>query len=472
MNISNTASTTSGVFDPDTSDNTATELSTGNNSADLALTKSDSPDPVLAGTNITYTLTVTNNGPSDATGVSLSDAIPAGTSFVSATGGGTLTAGVVGWNLTTITSGANKSVTLVVKVDSSRTTNISNTASTTSGVFDPDTSDNTATELTTVNTSANLALTKSDSPDPVLAGNNITYTLTVTNNGPSDATGVSLSDAIPAGTSFVSATGGGTLTAGVVGWNLTTITSGANKSVTLVVKVDSSRTTNISNTASTTSGVFDPDTSDNTATELTTVNTSANLALTKSDSPDPVLAGNNITYTLTVTNNGPSDATGVSLSDAIPAGTSFVSATGGGTLTAGVVGWNLTTITSGANKSVTLVVKVDSSRTTNISNTASTTSGVFDPDTSDNTATELTTVNTSANLALTKSDSPDPVLAGNNITYTLTVTNNGPSDATGVSLSDAILFFNDTATTEIYTLSLHDALPIYLTTITSGANKS
>src|SRR5437763_1410000 len=161
-----------------------------------------------------------------------------------------------------------------------------------------------------------------------------------------------------------------------------------------------------SNTASTTSGVFDPDTSDNTATELTTVNTSANLALTKSDSPDPGLAANNITYTRTVTNNGPSDATGVSLSDAIPAGTSFVSATGGGTLTAGVVGWNLTTITSGANKSVTLVVKVVSSRTTTISNTSTLSLHDALPISSDNTATELTTVNTSANLALTKSDSP------------------------------------------------------------------
>src|SRR5438477_1846948 len=115
---------------------------------------------------------------------------------------------------------------------------------------------------------------------------------------------------------------------------MTTITRGANESVRLVVKVVSSGTTYDAYTASLTSGVFDPDTSDNTATELTTVNTSANLALTKSDSPDPVLAGNNITYTLTVTNNGPSDATGVSLSDAIPAGTTFVSATGGGTLTA------------------------------------------------------------------------------------------------------------------------------------------
>src|SRR5438874_1928864 len=210
-------------------------------------------------------------------------------------------------------------------------------------------------------------------------------------------------------------------TAGVVGWNLTTITSGANKSVTLFVKVASSRTTNISNHSITTPAVSAPISTLSLHDALPIFNTSANLALTKSDSPDPVLAGTNITYTLTVTNNSPPDATRVSLSDAIPAGTSFVSATGGGTLTAGVVGWNLTTITSGANKSVTLVVKVDSSRTTNISNTASTTSCVFYPDTSDNTATYPLSLHDALPISLTKSDSPDPVLAGTNITYTLTV---------------------------------------------------
>src|SRR5438132_1377108 len=96
----------------------------------------------------------------------------------------------------------------------------------------------------------------------------------------------------------------------------------------------------------------------------------------------------------------------------IPAGTSFVSATGGGTLTAGAVGWNLTTITSDAHKSVTLLVQVFSSRTTTTSNTSTLSLHDALPISSDNTATELTTVNTSANLALTKSDSPDPVLAG------------------------------------------------------------
>src|SRR5256884_2850 len=199
----------------------------------------------------------------------LSDSLPPATSYGPSTRGGTLTAGVDEWNLTMITSRTSHSISILEKIDDVRTTDISNTASTTSGVFDPDTSDNTATELTTVNTSHNLTLAKSDSPDPALAGNNITYTLTVTNNGPSDATGVSLSDAIPAGTSFVSATGGGTLTAGVVGWNLTTITSGSFFSNDPATTEIYTLSLHDALPICTTSGVFDPDTSDNTATELT-----------------------------------------------------------------------------------------------------------------------------------------------------------------------------------------------------------
>src|SRR5438309_447509 len=153
----------------------------------------------------------------------------------------------------------------------------------------------------------------------------------------------------------------------------------------------------------TTSGVFDPDTSDNTATELTTVNTSANLSLTTSASPDPVLACNFIASTPTVTYTlSLHDALPI-LSDAIPAGTSFVSASGGGTLTAGVVGWNLTTITSGANKSVTLVVKVDSSRTTNISRSEERRVGEEERDRWDKSASGESRDNSAGHLACTES---------------------------------------------------------------------
>src|SRR5437763_8807395 len=123
-------------------------------------------------------------------------------------------------------------------------------------------------------------------------------------------------------------------------------------SVTLVVKVDSSLISNHSNPASPTPHSFPTRRSSDLATELTTVNTSANLALTKSDSPDPVLAGTNITYTLTVTNNGPSDATGVRLGEAHASATVTDASRMRATVTTGIVGSNLASLRSGSAEPV------------------------------------------------------------------------------------------------------------------------
>src|SRR5438046_9777502 len=84
----------------------------------LNISKTDAPDPVVAGANITYTISYSNTGNMNATGVVITDTIPVNTSFVSATGGGTLAAGVVTWNIGTLAAGASASVQLVVPVTS------------------------------------------------------------------------------------------------------------------------------------------------------------------------------------------------------------------------------------------------------------------------------------------------------------------------------------------------------------------
>src|SRR5262249_53222153 len=158
------------------------------------------------------------------------------------------------------------------------------------------------------------------------------------------------------------------------------------------------------------------------------------LVVTKTDSPDPVIAGSNITYTVTITNSGPSDAQSVQFTDTVPVGTSFVSATssqGAVSQVAGIVTGTLGTIVTGNSATVTLVFKTDANATgtTTVTNAASAFATTSDPNVANNTGTATTTVNTSADLAVTKTDTPDPVVAGNNLTYTITVTNNGPNPA-------------------------------------------
>jgi uncharacterized repeat protein (TIGR01451 family) len=440
--------------------------------ADLSITKSDSPDPVVAGADITYTIRLRNNGPTDASDVGVTDMIPTNTTFVSfqapegwssstPTAGGT---GAVQASKSTLSNTSGFQVfTLVVNVNpqASAGSPIDNTATVGADTVDPISANNSSTTRTTVVAgNADLSIMKTDSPDPVMAGGNLTYALTAHNAGPTMAALAMIGDTLPAGTTFVSFTGptGWTTTKPAVGGTGTVTASKSNfaadssAAFTLMVKVNANvpSGTTITNTAMIQSATSDPDEDNNWASQTTTVGTSADLSVVKADLPDPVSAGNNITYTITATNNGPSDAQNVALFDVLPVGTTFVSFTqnSGPTFTlnaphpgaTGTAVGTIATLASGASATFTLVVKVPASTTdqTTITNTATITSATADSNPANNSDTETTAVNTRADLGVTKSDSPDPVIAGSNITYAIAVSNGGPSDAQAVTLSDAI----------------------------------
>jgi uncharacterized repeat protein (TIGR01451 family) len=270
--------------------------------------------------------------------------------------------------------------------------------------------------VTAVAATADLSVLKVDSPDPVVAGSNITYTISVTNAGPDAASNVSLSDTTPAGTTFVSVTPG-------AGWTCPPLPVGGTgtqtctdpsvpvgtSTITLVLKVAAATPngTVITNTASVTSP-DDAVSANNSASATTTVSGGANLLVLKSDSPDPVAVGGNVTYALTVRNDGPLAATSVTLSDVIPVNTTFVSVTPAAgwscpSLPVGGTGTQTCTIATLApltSASFTLVVKVNPGMPggTVITNTATVSSATTDPNSANNTATTTTVVGTAAVL--------------------------------------------------------------------------
>jgi uncharacterized repeat protein (TIGR01451 family) len=438
--------------------------------ADLSITKTDSPDPVAPGANLTYLIQVANAGPDAATVVTVTDVIPAGTTFVSlaSPAGWTCATPSIGGNgavsctTSTLGVGATASFTLVVNVVAGDGMMISNTASVTSATIDFNSGNNSATATTKVKKQADLAVTKADSPDPVVAGTDLTYDISLKNLGPNDAVNASLTDATPANTtltSFAQLSGpafscsapaaGGT---GTVSCTISTFAAGATATFRLVVRVNASTPngTTLSNTATATSDTFDPYPGNNSATATTGVIARADLSVTKSGTPDPVNAGENITYTINVANAGPSDAQSVSLTDATPANTTFVSITQtagptfsctspalGGT---GTVTCSIATLAAGASASFTLVVNVNANTPngTTISNTATMSSGTTDKVPGNNSATATTTVvNAGADLSVVKTG-PAQQGAGFDISYAITVTNSGPSDAASVALSDMV----------------------------------
>ncbi len=208
--------------------------------ADLAVTSADSADSAPAGTDLSYTITVTNTGTSSPSGpVTVSDTLPARVTFISATGGVTPVQGVLTLNLGIIPIGGSTTVTIVVRPDAAAAgTTITNTATVNSTVSDPDAADNSTTATTAVNAAsavADLAVTIAEAPDPVHVGQEVTYTVTVTNNGPDPATGATLTDTLDAGAAFISATGGAIPSNGLLTFDLGTLGGGADATVSVVV---------------------------------------------------------------------------------------------------------------------------------------------------------------------------------------------------------------------------------------------
>jgi uncharacterized repeat protein (TIGR01451 family) len=437
--------------------------------ADLSITKTDSPDPVAPGTNLTYRIQVANAGPDAATAVTVTDVIPLDTTFVSLAWPADWTclkpiiggSGAISCTISTLGVGANASFTLVVNVTAGDGATITNTATVGSATTDLNTGNNTATTTTKVRKQADLAVTKADAPDPVVAGSDLTYDIALNNFGPNGAVNVSLTDATPANTTFLSfaQTGGPAFTCsapavggtGTVSCTISFFGAGANATFRLLVRVNASTPngTTLSNTATVTSDTFDPCPGNNSATATTTVVARADLSVTKSDAPDPVNAGGNITYTIKVANAGPSDAQNVSLSDATPANTTFVSITQtagpaftctspalGGT---GTTTCTIATFAASATASFSLVVNVNANTPngTTVSNTATLSSSTTDNVPGNNSATATTTVKAGADLSVAKTG-PAEQGAGFDIAYTITAANSGPTDADSVVLSDTV----------------------------------
>jgi uncharacterized repeat protein (TIGR01451 family) len=460
-----------GVTDPTPGNNSATDTDTLTPQSDLAITKTDGVTSKVPGTTTTYTIVVSNNGPSSVTGATVADTFPAtlsGVTYTSvAAGGATGNTASGSGNINDIVdmpAGSSITYTATGTIDAAATGSLVNTATVTTpgGVTDPTPGNNSATDTDTLTGESDLSVSKSDAPDPVTAGNNITYTINFTNNGPSDAQTVTVTDAVPANTTFVSAsvtTGSGwSPSAPAVGGTGNVMFSKASVGTTetatfqIVVKVNSSAAdgSTITNTATAASATTDSTPGNNSATATTTVQTQADVSVTKSDSPDPVIPGNNITYAINFTNSGPSNAQSVTVTDAVPVNTTFASASvtvgsGWSTIAPAVGGtgnvvFSKATVAVGETATIQIVVNVNANtpNNTTITNTVTAATNTTDPVPGNNSATATTTAVSEADLAVTKSDSPDPVCVGGNITYTINLSNNGPGAGLSTIVTDVV----------------------------------
>jgi uncharacterized repeat protein (TIGR01451 family) len=316
-------------------------------SADLLISKSGT-ESANAGDTIDYSIFVFNGGPSDAQNVTMTDALPAGTTFVSLTAStSTFTcstpavgaAGTVTCTAATLADQADTNFTLSVKTSPSAPSGtISNTATVTAATSDPNTSDNSSTVTTgiaaTTTASADLSVESMLGSSAVAAGTTVSFRIVIANKGPFTAHHVQLVDPVPANATFVAASVADPLaaftcttpaagTSGNITCSATTFdprTSSDQPTFTFTFRVNNgvAAGTVLTNTATLSADDPDPVPSNNSASRTTTT-----TSQTPSADVSVATTGGGTTFSVTVRNAGPNDASGVTLTDAVPSGSTF-----------------------------------------------------------------------------------------------------------------------------------------------------
>jgi uncharacterized repeat protein (TIGR01451 family) len=422
----------------------------------------------VPGTSTSYTIVVTNNGPSSVTGASVGDSMPA--AITSATYTAVASGGATGFTASgsgsigdtvNLPAGSTITYTVTANIGAGATGTLTNTATVSApgGATDPSLANNTATDSDTVTPQADLAISKTDGVASVTAGTSTTYTIVVTNNGPSNVDGATVADTLPAAitsdTYTVVASGGATgFTASGSGGIGDTVNMPAGSTITytLLAQIGSSATGSLVNTATVSApgGVTDANSANNSATDTDTITPAtpvADLSITKTDGVTTATPGGSTTYTIVVSNNGPSSVTGASVADlmaaAIVSDTYTAVASGGATgFTASGSGNISDTVNMPAGSTITYTVNADigASATGSLANTATVNApaGVTDSDLANNSATDTDTLAAQVALEVDKTDGSASYTPGGTATYTVTVTDAGASDAADVSVDDTL----------------------------------
>lgn len=373
---------------------TTVELLTPPPDADLVVDMTSNQGVTPSGQYLSFTVNVTNRGPAAAEQVVLEDTLPAGLDFLSASatqGTWSVRNGILTANLGDLPIRAR--ATLVLTLRPLGAGAATNAACTSSYTIDPTPDDGCASLTANVPSpgNADVSVTQTASGDPVATNSNLTFNVTVLNSGPDAASGVAVTDTIPSSVDFVSATpsqGTCSRSGTILTCSLGDVASGGTASVAVaVVPKQPGRITNAANVSSNDVDGVPTNNHSSLAVEVVDAASLSDVSATMAASPDPVDAGADLTYNITVANAGPAAASGVTVTDPLPDGVIFVSATssqGAATYAAGVVTADLGGLASGGSAIVS--VKVQPTQTGDLYNTATVTAMQPDPVSANNTA--------------------------------------------------------------------------------------
>jgi len=447
------------------------------NVADLEISKSAYPaDEAITGELLKYTLSVTNHGPTVARDVVVTDTLPADVTFQIATRPWSLAGDELVFELGDLAVGETVTWDVYVRVNADAEPGyMENVAVVASNVTaDENMGNNTATATSDVVGRADLKVLKFGKPEgEVMAGEMMTYTIIVDNLGPGDAPEATIEEVMRSNGAFTvhQILSNREIVEdfdlpmfGITELDFTItladpLEAGGRWIVSIVVSADEPQ--DLNNCVTVGSDYVDPDMGNNDTCTLHEITAVADLAIAKSAmgevqvdgepggvvslEENEVTAGRTLTYTIEVANNGSSMAANVVVVDTLPAGITFIGATPDqGSCVYDVPTHKLTcylgSVAAGGTVEIVVVMDVPASVPggTLLRNNVNVSSDTYEPDTSNNWAGNVTVVSAWSDLWITKEASPVPALPGRQIVYTVSVGNDGPSDATGVRVIDTL----------------------------------
>ncbi|MBF4475235.1 Ig-like domain-containing protein, partial [Methanobacterium formicicum] len=421
--------------------------------ADVTLTQTvngGSSATVNVGDTVTYRVTATNANQNTATGILISDIIPAGLSGVTVTpsAGTTYYNGI--WTIPTLNKLASATLTITgtaTPAMAGLTTN--NTANRTAQ--NQYNSQPTSVSASVYTKKADVAVTQTvngGSSATANVGDTIIYIITAANNGLDAATNLRITDLLPSGLTDLSytITGPGTYNLGTGLWNIGTLNSGATTILTITGKVTAAMagltTTNYANRTNQTEYNSLPA---STNTTVYTKKADLSLSQTVNGQSSGTINGNvgdSVTFQITATNNGPDAATNINLRDIIPGGLTGITVTPSvGTYDSNTGIWTIPSLANGASATLTINGILGSSLAgqtiTNTGNVISQTE--YDPTTP--TTTSIPVYTKIADVAVTQTvngGSSATVNVNDTVTYIITAVNNGVDAATNLQITDII----------------------------------
>ena len=414
------------------------------NTSDLEINKTVNNSKPNYLQNVTYTIKVHNYGPDAASGVTVTDKLPAGLKFISANGNGIYSPLTGIWTIGNLSNGGEAILNIIAQVISSNT-QINNIASVTEDNYDPEPGNDQSNVTVNVGPASDLAINKTVDNNRPNYLDKVIFTITAHNNGPDTAAGVVVIDKLPAGLKWISDDSNGAYNPTTGIWTIGNLTNNTDTILKIIAQITSSNI-QITNIAGINGTNYDQNSTNNQSNTTINVDLASDLGITKTVNNSKPNYLQNVTFTLTAHNYGPDAATGATVTDKLPTGLKFISASGTGTYNPTTGIWTIGNLANGTTAVLNIIAQAITANT-QVINTATINGANYDQNSSNDQSSAIVNIKSASDLGIKITVNNAHPQYKDYVTLTLTATNGGPNDAAYVkvynTLPDKLKYISD-----------------------------